>query len=244
MPFSDRTLRTMAWLALGFCFLPGCSSADSTSQASPSTTPSATDSSTALDATIAPLPTVESAKLTPGTYRFSVHLNDGDEAPGAAIAVPTGFDPGADWFVVSRDGHEYLGLWTVGVVYTDPCGHGKAAYEYPGPSVRDLAHALATQKSTRATAPEPVTLSGYHGLYLELRSPADMDKCVKVADLWGDPGGRGIYSDGQVDLVWILDVDGRRLVVNAAYSAESSPSDIDKLASMVESLEFVGTSGS
>jgi hypothetical protein len=67
-----------------------------------------------------------------------------------------------------------------------------------------------------------------------------MSRCGPEAGLWGGPDGRrGIYSDGQVDLVWILDVDGQRLVVNAAYTPKSSASDIDKLTSMVESLEFV-----
>ncbi len=68
----------------------------------------------------------------------------------------------------------------------------------------------------------------------------DISRCDVTPGLWGDPGGRGIYGDDQVDWVWILDVDGRRLVVNAAYSRPmSTASDIDKLTSMVESLEFV-----
>jgi hypothetical protein len=50
---------------------------------------------------------------------------------------------------------------------------------------------------------------------------------------------RGIYNDGQVDLVWILDADGQRLVVNAAYTPKSTAADIDKLSSMVESLKFI-----
>ena len=66
-----------------------------------------------------------------------------------------------------------------------------------------------------------------------------MDRWDPDPGLWGDPGGRGIYNDGQVDLVWILDVDGQRLVVNASYTPKSSASDIDKVTSMVESLEFV-----
>ena len=51
-------------------------------------------------------------------------------------------------------------------------------------------------------------------------------------------GGRGIYGDGQVNLVWILDLDGQRIVVDASYSARSTRSDIDKLKSMVGSLQF------
>jgi hypothetical protein len=43
----------------------------------------------------------------------------------------------------------------------------------------------------------------------------------------------------RVDLVWILDADGQRIVVNAAYSAGSTTSDIHKLTAMAESLRFV-----
>jgi hypothetical protein len=49
---------------------------------------------------------------------------------------------------------------------------------------------------------------------------------------------RGIYSDDQVDRVWILDVDGQRRVVNAAYGPRSTAAERDKLTSMVRSLKF------
>jgi hypothetical protein len=41
--------------------------------------------------------------------------------------------------------------------------------------------------------------------------------------------------------VWILDAEGQRIVVNAAYSARSTESDIEKLTSIVESLKFAGS---
>lgn len=199
------------------------------------------DQTPSQEAVVPALPTVDSpTPLEAGTYRFSVHVNEGVQAPQATIAVPSGFEVGADWYVVSPDRQEYLGLWTVGLVYTDPCGHGTSEFDYVGPSVQALADALVAQRSTRASAPTPVTMSGYQGLYVEVHSPADLSRCVEVADLWGEPGGRGIFGDGQVDLVWILDVDGERLVINAAYSAHSSASDIDKLTSMVESFRLAG----
>ena len=216
--------------AVGLCIVGGCSSDETTG-----------DGVETSDGGGGPQHLVESEKtpLAPGTYRFSVHVYDGVETPEASIDVPAGFDDEASWYVVSHDGNEFLGLWTVGVVYNDPCRLGKTTYRSPGPSVQNLAHALVAQRSTRTAAPEPMTVDGYRGLYVEIHSPVDMSKCVKVADLWGSPGGRGIYNDRQVDRVWILDVDGRRLVVNAAYSAESTAEDINKLSSMVQSLEFV-----
>jgi len=41
-------------------------------------------------------------------------------------------------------------------------------------------------------------------------------------------------------MLWILDVEGQRLVVNAAYSQpKSTPAQIEKLTAMVESVKFV-----
>jgi hypothetical protein len=62
--------------------------------------------------------------------------------------------------------------------------------------------------------------------------------CNPRAALWD---GRGIYSNGQVDLVWIIAVDRQRLVVDAGYAPTSSASDIGKLTSIVSSLELTGT---
>ena len=86
-----------------------------------------------------------------------------------------------------------------------------------------------------------MSLADYHGLYVEVVSPQDLRTCGPEPGLWtsGPTGGRGIYGDGQVDLVWLLDLDGQRIVVDASYSARSTASDIDKLNSMVESLHFV-----
>jgi hypothetical protein len=110
----------------------------------------------------------------------------------------------------------------------------------PEPSVKALADALVAQKSTRASAPQPVTLAGYKGLYVELAGPRELSRCSVAPQLWRNPGGRGIYGDDQVDRVWILDVDGQRLVVDASFSRpNATASDIDKLTSMVDSLAFV-----
>jgi hypothetical protein len=162
-------------------------------------------------------------------------------SPDAVITVPAGFNGAPDWYVVSHDGGEFLGLWAVGQVVRDACTRGPTRLFDPGPSVDDLADALVAQKSTRASVPKPVTLAGYDGLYVELASPDDIGRCRQTGLLWGDPGGRCICSPGQVDRVWILDVDGQRLVVDAAYSVNSTAADRDKLSSMIESFAFVPT---
>jgi hypothetical protein len=171
---------------------------------------------------------------------MAVLVDDADEAPEAVVDLPRGFDDeGSTWYVVSDDHRQFLGLLTVGRVDTDACLHGIADAVDPGPSVRDLAEALVAQRSTRAAPPERTTLSGRPALYVELTGPADRAACDRHPALWRDPE-RGFYVDDQVDQVWILELDGRRIVVDASYQAgQSSPTDIDRLRTMVESLEFV-----
>jgi hypothetical protein len=184
----------------------------------------------------------DDAPLTPATYQFSFLTNSGVDAPDALVTVPSGFDDGGEgpgFFVVSPDGDAFLGLWTVGQVQGDACLRPVDDYVDPGPSVEDLADALVSQKSTRAGAPRPVTLAGYEGLYVELTGPRDISRCDPGPELWADPGGRGIYGDNQVDEVWILDVDGQRLVVDASYGPTATASEIDELTSMVDSMELV-----
>jgi hypothetical protein len=241
--FRSRMARAVVCPVAALCLLAGCSGDETsgkTASGDEASGPETSAEETPGDADSATPPRLVDGPLAPGAYQLSFLVDPGVEAPDAVVEVPSGFDGSPPWYVVSHDTYQFLGLWTVGQVDRDACPPGKNHLFDPGPSVEDLADALVAQKSTRASAPEPVTLAGYQGRYVELASPRDISSCKLTGHLWGEPGGRGIYNAGQVDLMWILDVDGQRLVVNAAYSRpKSTASDIDKLTSMVESLEFV-----
>ena len=220
-------------LALGGC--SGGSNGDgSTGTTRPATSSDPGDAPSAAP----PHLTGDAASLTPGTYQFSFVANPGVESPDALVEVPGGFVEGDDWYVVSDDKEEFLGLWVVGLVDHDACLHEEADAFDPGPSVEDLANALVAQTSTRAAAPEPVTLAGHPGLYVELASPRDLSDCGNHPGLWRQPE-RGIYGKRQVDRVWILDVDGQRLAVDASYGPGATAVERDQLTSMVHSLKFV-----
>lgn len=215
--------------------LAGCGEDSPEPQAAP-TSPS-TEVSTQSEASAGPQHLSEDLPgvLPAGNYQFSF-LSDSAVSTDAVITVADGFTAGATWYVVPLDQEQFLGTYAVAQVERDACGKQSELFD-PGPTVQDLAAALGEQKSTRASAPRPVTLDGHEGLYLEILGPKDLDTCPSALGMWD---GRGIYSDGQVDMVWILDVDGQRLVVDASYAkAASSPADIKALRSMVESLRFV-----
>jgi hypothetical protein len=148
-----------------------------------------------------------------------------------------------------------LSLWNVGLVYRDPC-HWHDNGFVPMPGVDNLVAALVAQKLRNATTPTDVTLDGYAGKYLELSVPTDMksstwtdfDACDIAADGtdrdfagWLGNGGEGERYEqvpGQVDQVWVLNVNGQRLLVDATYSLDTSQADRTQLDQLVSSLQI------
>jgi hypothetical protein len=149
-----------------------------------------------------------------------------------------------------------LSVWDVGQVPRDPC-HWQGKGLDPGPSVETLVAALVAEKMRNATSPTDVTLAGYEGKYFEWSVPADM-----MSSTWTDFDGCDLSSDGvdrdfvswfandpthderyeevpgQVDRLWVLAVNGQRLVVDATYSPDTTQADRAALSRVVDTLRF------
>jgi hypothetical protein len=241
-----RCVRTIGWLVLPALLL---ATACSGPPAEPSSTPSAA-SSPGAESTPSPVP------LTgPEVNTIAGHVLGGGDYPGYTVEAPAG------WFSIS-DGHFLVGqgsivgvsVWDVGEVPRDPC-HWQDSLRDPGPSVDDLVGALTTQRLRRATEPTRVTLDGYEGFFLEWSVPADAvvtgDAEFQGCDFEPPNGLRDFVSwfgngfgeryhqvAGQVDKLWVLDVEGQRLVVDATYSPDTPEAHRSELAAIVESLRF------
>ena len=163
----------------------------------------------------------------------------------------------ADGFVVAHDTEDpwlAISVWTVGKVARNPCHPIGHLYD-PGPTVDDLVGALQAQSMRHATAPTDVTLGGYSGKYLEWSVPARMavtgDSSFAGCDV--EPGGRREFTSwlsnsgdprwqqmaGQVDRLWILNVNGKRLVIDATHSPDATQAQLEEEARIVQSLRFV-----
>jgi hypothetical protein len=203
----------------------------------------------------------EDERIPAGRYSVEIPGIDFD-AVWIELDIPAGFrtwDPTLDhqMQVVGPEtgGDDPLvgiSAWTVSGVNPDPC-RGQAIpalqrYRDPGPTVADLASALSQQPHRVGAPPRPVTLAGYDGLYLELRFPAAFDPATcetgsYEAWLSVDPETRGRtarswYGSGSVDRIWILDVEGHRVLVNAYQEAGASAEALAAADSMLDSLEI------
>ncbi|MEX1157097.1 MAG: hypothetical protein WED12_08010 [Chloroflexota bacterium] len=136
-------------------------------------------------------------------------------------------------------------------VYGDPCEWSSTRPETPSTTVDEVAAALAAQASRDASAPVDITLDGYAGKAITLHVPDDIAYSAgEFTDC--DQGKFGSWSlgttdlsphryaqgPGQIDEVWILDVDGLLVVIDWTHYAGTPPADVDELRAIVESATF------
>lgn len=209
--------------------------------------------------TVAPTPESDVTPLDAGPH--SAQVMGGGSYPGFTVVVPAGWYDRGGRFVVKYPGTDQpgpvmgLSVWDVGQVYRDPC-HWQGTEADPGPGVQNLVAALVAQPMRHATSPKDVSLAGHPGRYLELSVPADLksstwtdfDACdIEPSNghhdfrswLGNGLGTRYLQAPGQVDRLWVLDVDGQRLVVDATYTPDTTPIDRNELAQIVKSIRFV-----
>lgn len=185
--------------------------------------------------------------LKAGTYAFTFPQFDapGKRFPKAWITVPDGWTINggfalASQFELSRS--LVVTIWDVADVYINGC-HWLGPKIHPGPTAAELAAVLAGRPLRHATAPVAVSLGGYQGKYLQWSVPvnADFTTCDGSKFMsWydGEGGDRYQQGPGQVDRLWILDIEGHRLVVDATYLPDATESDRAVLSTVVSSIVF------
>jgi hypothetical protein len=226
----------VAMLMIAAGVLAACTTGD---DSQPEVAGSGATSVAASSVTAAP-----SGPAEPERHTFTTGDPSFDGAYVVTMKLADGYEPTADGHVVfGSDSGQGLSTWTVGNVYAKPCHSNHTLLDPPiDPSVDALVAGLASQKGHPATKPTDVEVDGYAGTYMEMTVPAGID----VADCdhgeyrtWVDPleGERNLEA-GQRDLLWIIDVDGRRLVIDAALGPQTTEQDRADRVQMVESMQI------
>jgi hypothetical protein len=187
----------------------------------------------------------DQAVLTPGVYAMGVASPDPDP-PMVLIDVPAGYTGRGDGFEITgateRTGFRHLDTWTVDKVATEACGD--VTWVDPGPSVEDLAEALTSLTVWETTEPVPVTIGGHEGVSMELSVPERLPaRCFgSLAGFRDYLGGTQGIGPGKTQLLWIVDVDGQRMMLLVGYfpGAEGPrPKRVAEMVAMAEGAEFV-----
>ena len=211
-----------------------------------STTTTSTSTTTAVLAAAA-APSTASAPPAPrlfdpeGPLDAGTYLVDKFDTP-LHVTVPAGWSTFGDFAVLAPEGFEagYLGFWDVDDVNLDACHwNGRANV---GPSVDELVAGLVGQLGVDVTGPVPIDVDGRAGQALTL-SPADVDPVTcdaGVVSPWFEADGdsRFYAAPGESEIVWILDLDGRRALVNVGSVVEMTPVTRAQLDEMLASIRI------
>ena len=167
------------------------------------------------------------------TIRISFTVPDGwHGAPRNSVSAPTTGAPDGAWLVFTRGAS----------LYSDPCHSTPPPDIAVGPTVDDFANALVAHPTLDVTTPVDVTLAGFTGKYMDLTVPDPMcpSRTDPVTDqeywVW-EPGFFG-QGPGHRWHLWILDVNGIRVVIQAMDFAATSAQHQAELQAIVQSIQI------
>jgi hypothetical protein len=157
--------------------------------------------------------------------RFTFTVPDGWASVEQQLAGPTWAAPGGAGLMFHRGG------W----LFSDPCIDAVEPDIPVGPSVDDFVTALVDHPLLDVTQPVDVTVAGYQGKYVQLQAPSDTAACPYFFAY-----RPGIYEQGpdQRWQLWVLDVDGLRVVVRADTYPGTQPEVRQQLQGIVDSLRI------
>ncbi len=130
----------------------------------------------------------------------------------------------------------------------DPCQSTSTRPDTPVTTVDDLVAALAAQASRDASEPVDVMVGGYAGKSVTLHVPDDapfdgamFDGCENGFFISYDTEQSGYlwhHRPGQIDDLWIVDVDGVIVVIDAEYGPDTPAELVEEMRTLAQSVTF------
>lgn len=128
------------------------------------------------------------------------------------------------------------------IIYADPCTYRGFLDPQPGPTVDDLASALGSLPGFDVITPTEVTVDGYRGKQLTLTAPDNFEGCkLSIGEyrLWQLPLGMIFsFTPGQRMALWILDVEGERLVVSSDTFPATTAQELAEIQEVLDSIRI------
>jgi hypothetical protein len=172
-----------------------------------------------------------------------------DAGPGidVTVEVPTGWSSNGNWVAIGPRGNDepngmairfYSGSLNL---YTNPASTAEGQLDPPvGPTVDDLVEAIVAHPAWTASEPTDVAIDGNAGQLVQLTIPPDAEF---TADdqfmLFVDPSGGQVWgwAPGQTFDLYIVDVDGQRLVIDAFHYPDTSEDDLAGQREVIDSVQ-------
>jgi hypothetical protein len=128
-------------------------------------------------------------------------------------------------------------------VVADPCHYDQGFKSaLPTSSVDALVSALMDVPGLESSTPVDVTVDGYAGKQLTLMAPASFEGCTLSPDgytVWQLPlGANNPFIAGQRSRLWILDVDGQRLVIDLPEAPDQTAQERTDAQALFDSIQI------
>ena len=202
-----------------------------------------TGASPTLTPALQPTPATTPSTTTPAMSSAPAHSilpRDGAAGPGTYFADYGGYRytltvPASGWtsavaengIAISTEGPAQE--WSASLIIWGEVGpatvvYGKACQwagsnVIPGPTVEDLADALAGLDDFETFGPTDVTVAGHDGKRVQLTVPGNVDFSDCHEGEYRSIDGRSYQETGQIDDVRVVDVNGHRIYLYATYQA-------------------------
>jgi len=243
-------------------FVSGCGSSGLGAPANSTLNPPATPSHAPTPSSTPPVADIMKfrplAPIEPGTYFIDPDLDPSTPLRVVYEVPAQGWSMWIGGAKFNDAGHVGVSITTVVNLVRDGCRGHVWADPPVGPSVNDLAAALAALAPFRMTSPpKDVTIYGYRGKHLELTVPelpvdgegeqghftgcTDGDLKSWVAPFDTAEEGDAFYGytgPGYIEEYWILDVEGTRLMIAAERSPGSPPEDVAEMRAILDSIRI------
>lgn len=196
-------------------------------------------------------PTSTPAAFVPVPYQF---VNDAAaDAPMMNVTIPTAGWVTSPFFMKGDEVNNlpeaailtYLESPGTGFyVFGDPCKMESTRPATPATTVDEIAAALAAQASRDASEPVDVTVGGYAAKAINLTVPDDVTIDACEGSEFGtfgttkDPLARYHQGPGQIDDLYIVDVNGAIVIIDAMYRPNTPAELVDEMRGIVESATF------
>jgi hypothetical protein len=196
--------------------------------------PSAGPSATPAPSSATPAPSPAAPSLAPGRYELTA-----DFPVAATLDLPPRWSECSsgplEQSVCGADGPLSVSLMIIDNVVAAPCVD--EGLDPPvGPTVDDLAAAIAALHGFRSTPPVDITIDGHPGVEFTVTAPSS-SQCGLFT--WMGPYRTNGVGLGEANRLRIVDVGGVRVLIAAAYHPSvAAPGFPDELKQVFESVRF------
>jgi len=192
-------------------------------------------------------------ELEPGTYDIDPWLQ---MPTGISVTVGAGwsYDTWNPNGLIIGNQSGAIGFGRPGAVFSDAC-HPSEGY-LPGPvaTLDGFVARLSEQEGwVDVTGPTDIAVNGYAGKAFQRTAPIDMADCDTavyghrlesgratlgpVFRSWDAPIA-GMYEPGRTETLWVLDIDGTVVVINASPWPEASAAGRAEIATALDSIRI------